>query len=110
MAELVQVPKWRAFDGREFPTQAEAETYEAENADLALVGLTPERLRAALAYEPGERALADAIERVAYKIALARKALGFLKRRPGAETPPSQPAAVPGDLPADPEQHQDEAA
>lgn len=86
------VEKWFTFDGKECPTQAEADAYEAANPDLALVGLTHERVTAAMAYEEGARGIAEAIERAAYVIAQQRKKLGFYKRaRNGAADEPEAP-------------------
>ena len=100
MAEKRMVEKWFTFDGKECNSQAEADAYEAANADLALVGLTRERVLAAMAYEDGARGIAEAIERAAYVIAQQRKKLGFYKRaRNGAddEQEPPPPASATGE-------------
>lgn len=85
MAELVQVPKWRSFDGRDFATEAEAEAHEKANFKIVLVGLSVEKIDDALDRKAGSENVGAAIERAAYLIATARRKAGDLKRKPGAE-------------------------
>lgn len=80
MAKLVTTPEWEAFDGKRFPTEAEAKAHEKENFHHALVGLTAEQVAAALARAPEAIGVADAIERAGTTIAAVRLAAGERKR------------------------------
>ena len=85
MAELVHIPRWITFDGRDFPTKEEAEAHEDANYATLLVGLTAPQITAALVRDPSAILVADAIEKAGSLIARARRAAGELRRRPNGE-------------------------
>ena len=99
MAEERMVPMWFAFDGKGFPTKAECEAHERDHFQIALVGLTAEKIAAAVARDPDVRAISDALERAGSLIARARLAEGERKRaRNGASkgaTPAEEPTRGP---------------
>lgn len=80
MVKEIQKTLYRAFDGREFDTATECRAHERDHAPAMLVDLSAEQVQAAVTRADPD--LAEAIERVAYLIASARKAAGDLKRRP----------------------------
>jgi hypothetical protein len=81
MVQMVQVPRWRAFDGEEFETEAEARAHEDANYPALLVGLTAEQIAAALERKPEALALSEALERAGNTVKRARYDVGELKRQ-----------------------------
>jgi len=78
------VTKFRAFDGEEFLLAADCRAHERKHAHLLLVNCSEAQIMAALGGTDEE--LADAIERVGSRIAVARRAGGRHKRAPAAAT------------------------
>ena len=85
MAQLVNVPRWRAFDGAEFPTEAEAKAHEEQHFAVMLCALSREDVDAALDRKPEALALADAIEKAGAIIARKRRESGELRRARNGE-------------------------
>jgi hypothetical protein len=88
------VTRYEAFDGEMFDTAAECNRYERDNSWHQLIGLTEERVKAAISYEDPELVLADVFETVGLKIKALRLSKGHTKinRAPreanGEELPP----------------------
>ncbi len=69
-----------AFDDAVFDTAEACRAHEAAHVETRLVGLTIERVQAAVNREEGEIELADAIEELGNRIAKARREAGEFRR------------------------------
>lgn len=67
-----------AFDGAEFDAADACKAHEAAHVETRLVGLTIDRVQAAISREDAD--LADAIEEIGNRIAKARREAGDFKR------------------------------
>jgi hypothetical protein len=77
------VTVFESFDGQSFDTAAECERHERTNQHMRLVGLTEEKLFAAM--NGGDSELAEALEAVGVSLRRKRQASGDLRRRsPGS--------------------------
>jgi hypothetical protein len=81
---------YEAFDGTPFPTKGECRAYERKRVADQLIGLTRQQIEGALAYSEEQRSLADALEYTAYRISVARKALGIRHNERRREPDPRQ--------------------
>lgn len=75
------ITTYETFDGQKFRDLEAAKAHEATNIEGALVGLTLEQVKSAVAREDGALPLADAIEKLGSMIAKARIAGGGTKRK-----------------------------
>lgn len=89
-----------AYDGKEFPTEAQCLAHEREHAGGRLVGLTAEQIAAALAGE--DRDIAQAIEDAAHKIRKRRYEAGDLKRQRRAKAGDATPVEASTSAPTHP--------
>jgi hypothetical protein len=76
---MKQVTRYEAFDGTLFETEVQCLAHDADRAHLRLIGLTEERVLAAM--NRADLELADAIEVVGAQISRARRAAGEMKRK-----------------------------
>lgn len=81
MVKIVQKEAYTAFDGKEFPTAAEAEIYEKSSPISKLEGLTMEALFAGVNY--ADKDIADALEKAGAAAARNRKLAGDKRARGG---------------------------
>ena len=101
------VTRYIAFDGREFPNEADCKKHEAEHSHLILVGLSAEELVDVLSVDwkdPADkrRPLADALEQIGVHLSRLRVAAGDKKReRKPKGFEPETVAEPPGEEPRD---------
>lgn len=93
MVEAYQAMRWKAFDGTDFATKAEAQAYEESNFANMIVGLTSVEVELALARDASVLSIADAIEKAGALIAKARREAGDLRRKPRERTVGQEPDA-----------------
>jgi hypothetical protein len=88
-----------AFDGAEFPTEAQCLAHERKHGERLLIGMTAEQLAHALDGSDGQRSAA--LERAGYAVRKARQAAGNLRRRsPGGQNAGGNPSSALREPPA----------